>query len=157
MNLKLSVYCIVFFSLSACNIQNLQQSNTDLEHIVKVEQQANSAYQNEDWQTAENAYLELAQKTPSQADPWFRLGNIYARTERLDAAVTAYREALLRDQKNSKVWHNLGVVQLRQATNTFIEMMEYTDTSDPLNQRASYALKSMKDLLTSGFEVPDSE
>ena len=153
MNLKLTAYSIVFFILSGCNIENLKESGPDLENIVQVEQQANTAYQNEDWQTAELAYLDLTRKTPSQAEPWFRLGNIYARTDRLDAAVTAYRNALLRNNEYSKAWHNLGIVHLRQATTTFKDMLQHTSKDDPLYQRAVYVVNSVSDLMASGFET----
>jgi cytochrome c-type biogenesis protein CcmH/NrfG len=155
MNLKLSAYCIVFFVLSGCNIQNLQQSGPDLENIVQVEQRANTAYQNEDWQSAEKEYLELTRQIPDQAEPWFRLGNIYARMDRLDAAVAAYRNALVRDKDYSKAWHNLGIVHLRQATTTFKDMLQHTSKDDPLNQRAIYVVNSVSDLMASGFEPTD--
>ena len=155
MNLKLSACCIVFFCLSGCNLQNVKQSGTDLEKIVQVEQQARSAYQNEDWQTAEQAYLELTRLAPAQAEPWFRLGNIYARTDRLDAAVSAYRNTLLRNNDYSKAWHNLGIVHLRQATTTFKDMLQHTGKDDPLNQRAIHVVNSVSDMMASGFETAD--
>lgn len=153
MKLKLSACSIVFFILSGCNIQNLQESKPDLESIVQTEQQASTAYQNEDWKTAEKAYLEITRKAPSQAEPWFRLGNIYARTNRLDEAVTAYRNALLRNSDYSKAWHNLGIVHLRQATTTFKDMLQHTSKDDPLNQRAIYIVNAVSDLMASGFET----
>jgi cytochrome c-type biogenesis protein CcmH/NrfG len=153
MKLKLSAYIIIFFILSGCDIQNLKESEPDLENIMQVEQQANTAYQNEDWKAAEVAYLDLTQKAPSQAEPWFRLGNIYARTERLDAAVTAYRNALLRNNEYSKAWHNLGIVHLRQATTTFKDMLQHTSKDDPLYQRAVYVVNAVSDLMASGFET----
>ena len=153
MNLKLSVCSIVFLGLSGCNLENLKPENTDLEDIVKVDQAASTAYQKEDWQAAEKSYLELTRLAPTQAEPWFRLGNIYARTDRLDEAVTAYRNALLRNNKYSKAWHNLGIVHLRQATSTFKDMLQHTSKDDPLNQRAIYVLNSVSDMMASGFET----
>ena len=136
--------------LTGCELQNLQP-NADLSSLTAVQQRANEAYQNEDWKTAEKEYHYLAKNLPSEIEPWFRLGNIYARTGKLDAAVSAYREALVRDTKNSKIWHNLGIVQLRQATNTFVEMLAYTDPNDPLNQRARHVVNTMGEMMTTGF------
>ena len=150
---------IVVFCLAACNLQNLQLATPapDPVNIIEVQKRANEAYEKEDWKTAETEYQYLTQQTKGEAEPWFRLGNIYARTDRLDAAVTAYREALVRDSKNSKTWHNLGIVQLRQATNTFIEMLQYTKDDDPLNKRAQYVVNTVSDLMASGFESSTTE
>ncbi len=150
----LSILFLLIFT--GCDIQNLQP-NPDLTSLVEVQKRADAAYQNEDWKTAEKEYLYLAKNLPSEIEPWFRLGNIYARTGQLDAAVSAYREALVRDTKNSKIWHNLGIVQLRQATNTFVEMLDYTNPDDPLNQRAKQIVDTMGDLMANrlGAAVPE--
>lgn len=152
MKFRVNLMCVVCFIISACNIQNLQDSGSDTELIVQREQQANTAYQNEDWQTAENLYLELTGEVPASAEYWFRLGNIYSRTGHLDAAVTAYRNALSRDNGYSKAWNNLGFVYLRQATDTFKDMLQHTDKNDPLNQRAILVINSVGDLMVSGFD-----
>ncbi len=157
---KSHILLILIIALPGCDLQNLKPSgNTsrDLSNIVELNKTAQVAYQNEDWKTAEIAYLKLTEKVPAEPEPWFRLGNIYARTENLDAAIVAYRKALFHDSKNSKIWHNLGVVQLRQATNTFIEMLEYTNEDDPLNRRAKNVIKSVSDLMASGFETVGKE
>ena len=152
MRLSSCFSCLVIFVLSGCELQNIKPSG-DISEIIEVEKRAAVAYQNEDWQAAEREYLYLAKNVPSQPDPWFRLGNIYARTNRLDAAVAAYRNALIRDSKNSKIWHNLGIVQLRLATNTFIEMLQYTNEDDPLYTRATNVINSVGDLMAAGFET----
>ena len=154
------ILLILITALPGCDLQNLKPSgNTskDLSNIVELNKTAQIAYQNEDWKTAEIAYLKLTEKVPAEPEPWFRLGNIYARTEQLDAAIFSYRKALIHDPKNSKIWHNLGVVQLRQATNTFIEMLEYTNEDDPLNRRAKNVIKSVSNLMASGFETVGKE
>lgn len=157
MKIRICLMCLVYFIISACNTQNLRDSGSDSELVMQREQQAGTAYQNEDWQTAENLYLELTGEEPANAEYWFRLGNIYTRTGRLDAAVTAYRNALSRDNGYSKAWNNLGFVYLRQATDTFKDMLQHTDKNDPLNQRAILVINSVGDLMVSGFDknAPD--
>ena len=154
---------ILIFMLPACNLQNLKPQNNnnntanDVTDINDLNKTAQNAYQTEDWKTAEIAYTKLSKKLPSESEPWFRLGNIYARTERLDAAIIAYKNALARDSKSSKIWHNLGIVYLRQATNTFTEMLEYTDADDPLNPRSKNVINSVTNLMSSGFENAGKE
>lgn len=147
---------VAMIFLSACNMQNLQ-TTPDATKIIEAEKRAFEAYQKEDWVTAEREYKYLVKQVPRQTDPWFKLGNIYARTGQLDFAIGAYREALTRDPKNSKIWHNLGVVQLRQATNTFAEMLQYTKEDDPLNARAKHVVNSVTELMATGFVPPDDE
>jgi Flp pilus assembly protein TadD len=155
-----TILLILITALSGCDIQNLKPSGSaskDISEIAEISKTAQVAYQNEDWKTAEIAYKKLTEKIPAEPEPWFRLGNIYARTERLDAAVAAYKNALARNPKSSKIWHNLGIVHLRQATNTFIEMLEYTKEDDPLNARAKNVINSVSNLMDSGFETVGKE
>ena len=159
MHLRHCLSLIAVFCLAACNLENLQPTPPapDPSNIIEVQKKANEAYKKEDWQTAEKEYKYLSQNIKGDAEPWFRLGNVYARTNQLDAAIGAYREALVRDSKNSKAWHNLGIIQLRQATNTFIEMLRYIKEDDPLHNRAKYMVNSISDLMASGFESPTDE
>ena len=150
---------LVSHNLVGCNLQNIQSDkpSPELSDIVQLEQTAKKAYLDEDWATAVEAYKKLTLQLPGEVEPWFRLGNIYARTNNLDAAVATYREALIRDLKNSKIWHNLGVIQLKQAANTFLEMQQYTEENDPLSLRARYAVNSIANLIDSGFQPDDKQ
>ena len=143
---------VLAFALAGCNTQNLRESDPDA-----VRTRADAAYQNEDWQSAEQDYLYLTRHRGTGAGDWFRLGNIYAHTNRPDDAVAAYHEALKYDQGNSDVWNNLGMIQLRQATQTFIDMVNHTDVNDPLNLRARYAVTAITELLETRFNTSDAE
>lgn len=152
--MKILLTAFLLLIISGCNQLNIQPADKkNLENIVELQQQAEKAYEAQDWTTAERAYRQLSEEAPSQVEPWFRLGNIYARTDRLDAAVAAYRNALLRNSKNGKIWHNLGIVHLRQATTTFIDMLENTDANDPLNDRARYVVTAVGQILETGFDA----
>lgn len=156
---RLIFIIIIALNCVGCNIQNLQadKPSPNLEDITQLEQTAKKAYLNEDWETAEKAYKKLTLQIPSEVEPWFRLGNVYARTNKTDAAVVTYREALIRDPKNSKIWHNLGVIQLKQAANTFLEMQQYTEENDPLGIRARYAVNTIANLIDSGFQPGEKQ
>jgi Flp pilus assembly protein TadD len=103
---------------------------------MKLRAAATKAYLDEDWRTAEKHFKALTERVPGDGEFWFRLGNIYARTHRPDAAVAAYKEALLRQDLKSKTWHNMGIVYLRQAANVFTQMLTDMSPQDPLFQRA---------------------
>ncbi len=119
--------------LTACAATPEQRQERDAGvDLATAREQAEAAYADGRWRDAEPHYLVLARAMPQDEAFWFRLGNIYARTERPDAAVAAYREALVRDADNAKVWFNMGVVQLRQAANSFLQMGVNVDSDDPL-------------------------
>ncbi len=159
MRAVLIILMIATANLIGCNLQNLQadKPSPDLADITQLGKTAKKAYLDEDWATAEKAYKSLTLQIPGNVEPWFRLGNIYARTNKLNAAVATYREALIRDPKNSKIWHNLGVIQLKQAANTFLEMQQYTEENDPLGIRARYAVNSIANLIDSGFQPGEKQ
>lgn len=130
--LKACVFSLVFM-LTACN-QTIVKENEEQQpqDMFEVETLANKAYENDDWVESEKYYIILVKEIPENALHWFRLGNIYARTNRPDAAVSAYRESLIRDPKYAKAWYNLGVLHLKQAANSFSEFEQYVDENDPL-------------------------
>ncbi|MEX2517501.1 MAG: tetratricopeptide repeat protein [Gammaproteobacteria bacterium] len=122
-------------------------------NAMEINQQAEQAYAAGDMATAQKLYQELTRQVPREANPWFRLGNIYARQEQPDFAINAYREALVRDPKNAKAWHNMGVVQLRQATYSFLNLQNNVDNTDPLHGRAELMVEAVTQLLEQDFDA----
>ncbi|MGB1882606.1 MAG: tetratricopeptide repeat protein [Gammaproteobacteria bacterium] len=113
----------------------------------KIKGDAEQAYKDGDWAVAVKHYQTLVRETPQDAVYWFRLGNAYARTKQPDRAISAYREALVRDADNAKAWFNMGVVQLRQAANSFLKMEIHVDESDPYAAQGKAAYDTIMDLL----------
>lgn len=108
------------------------------------------AYRDHDWAAAEPHYRALAAQMPQDADLWFKLGNIYARTERPELAVAAYREALVRRPELTKAWFNMGVVQLRQAAASFKQMEIHVAPEDPARLQAEAAYGAILAILEAG-------
>lgn len=144
--------------LSACQPQTVRPDATasDSDNGLDMQEQAYKAYSEGDWAEAEKAYLALTRQIPKDADPWFRLGNIYAHLNRPNEAITAYQEAVVRRPKHAKAWHNMGIVQLRQASNSFSYLESVTETGDPLNERATVLLDTMMQLLETDFSSTES-
>jgi Flp pilus assembly protein TadD len=106
-----------------------------------------SAYAAADWRGAEPHYRALVTAVPQDAELWFRLGNIYARSDQPDAAVSAYREALVRDADLGKAWFNMGVIQLRQAANSFLKMNVHAAAGDPAAVQGAAAYEAVMAIL----------
>jgi Flp pilus assembly protein TadD len=160
-NYRLIIIFILFGLLSGCNALNTKDAaqekspdlKTGLGEIAEIETQAQEAYANKNWSLAEESYIKLINKLPNESQSWFRLGNIYARTNRHDAAINAYRTSLNLNIENTKVWNNLGIVQLREATNTFVQMQQHMKKDDPLSQRTDEVVEAMTQLLEQGFSI----
>lgn len=158
MAIKNSIYIgLICLFITACNDMNIRSALDSGNDYESIHKRANSAYLRQEWVNAERDYQTLAKQRPGELETWYRLGNIYANTDNLDAAVRAYRKALDIDAKNSKVWNNLGVVQLRQATRTFVEMYQNADSSDPLKERAEYVVDNMSKLMKTAFNASVSD
>ncbi len=133
--------------ITACNIQNILPAEEQSGSYEVTQKRANEAYDNNNFETAEEEYLSLTLSTADDPELWFRLGNSDARSNKLDKAVNAYHEALALDPEDSKILNNLGIVQLRQATNTFAEMLQYAQEDDPLKLRAEQVINTITQLI----------
>ena len=145
--IKLRFFIIItlLFTLAGCVTQQVEESpKIDL---LELQAEADTAYINDDLVTSERGYEILVQEMPTIALHWFRLGNIYVRTNRPDAAINLYREAVLRNPKYSKAWYNLGIVQLKQTAYSLNEMLLYTDINDPLYNKAKDMLDGIQNII----------
>ena len=87
-------------------------NNSRAQQQVKL---AEAAYVGGVWSDAERQYRRLAELMPEAPYPWFKLGNIYVKTEKFDQASAAYHEALKRDASHAKALHNLALANLMLA------------------------------------------
>jgi tetratricopeptide (TPR) repeat protein len=123
--------------------------------LIHVRQEAEASYAAKNYPEAEKHYTVLVQKVPVEADNWFRLGNIYARTNRPDNAIAAYREALVRDPQNRKAWFNMAILQFNSATNSLKELQKLAEPGDPLTQRGAEILRQLDALVKDGAAPGD--
>ena len=121
--------------LVACE-QTPTKPDSEPADLSSVNDQAAKAYAENNLEEAEKQYAILTREAPGEAEPWFKLGNIYARTLRSELAITSYQEALVRDSQHVKAWHNLGIIQLREVDQTFSQLQDLLDDDDPLHQKS---------------------
>ncbi|MGD2117616.1 MAG: tetratricopeptide repeat protein [Chromatiales bacterium] len=120
--------------LVACQTGPIKEVPPD--QLLELKQQADSAYQAREYAKALELHQQLNQAVPNDAMLWFRTGNVHARMNQPDQAVAAYRKAVTLDSSLATAWHNMGVLQLRQAANTFTQMLQHVRPADPLYPRA---------------------
>jgi cytochrome c-type biogenesis protein CcmH/NrfG len=145
-NLKILFPALAAALLSACAGGALKSD------LVELRAAALQAYMQGDLATAERDFLELTRRVPGEGESWFRLGNIYARTRRPEAAIQAYQEALLRQYDKPKAWHNMGIVYLREAGNAFTQLLMELDPDDPFYPRIDSLNEAVINLLNSAAE-----
>ena len=145
---KFITVLLLLTNLSGCNMIGLKDTEDAPEiDLLALRDEADSAYLNDDLKTSEENYTILVKEMPEEALHWYRLANIYVRTNRPDAAINLYREAVIRDPEFSKAWYNLGIVQLKQTVFSLNEMLIYTDRNDPLYSKAATILEEIKDII----------
>jgi tetratricopeptide (TPR) repeat protein len=139
----------LLLNLTACNMSGIKEESeeTTKTDYFELKEKTDQAYMNDDLVTSEKGYEILIQDVPTEAENWFRLGNIYVRTNRPVAAINLYREAVLRDPKYSKAWYNLSIVQLKQTAYSLNEMLLYTDINDPLHTKAKEMLVGIEAII----------
>ena len=145
---KTIIVLLLLTNLSGCNLTGVKETEeTPKVDFLALKEEADFAYLNNDMVTSERNYKILVQEIPGEALFWFRLANVYVRTNRPDAAISLYREAVIRDPEFSKAWYNLGIVQLKQTAFSLNEMLIYTDRNDPLYSKAATMLEEIKDII----------
>lgn len=123
---------MIVLTISACASTSKKGQKDKVQvNLVAVEARAESAYREGQLELAEGLYRKLLAEKTNYAPAWFRLGNIYTRTNRLEAAVNAYQNCISSDKEFAKAWHNLAIVHVRQATDILIEAQNHliVDTS----------------------------
>ncbi|GMR08479.1 MAG: hypothetical protein BMS9Abin26_1484 [Gammaproteobacteria bacterium] len=134
--------------LSGCMLaaNNEEKTEESIDYLA-MQEEAAAAYRKKQYDVAEKKYIKIARAVPKDADAWFKLGNIYARTNRPYLSIKAYREAVIRDPSLSKAWHNMGIIHIRLATTAYISLQEHAGRNEPLRDPAIQRVMQLNELL----------
>lgn len=124
--------CLVMLvaALSACATTATTTDDDSADRLRLAE----NAYQEGLFVEAESYYRELVADNPDLYQGWFRLGNIYARSGQLDAAITMYERCMNLDPDQARAWYNLALVRTRQSLRTLADA-EQRFADNPADQR----------------------
>ena len=128
-------FACLLIAAAGCTQQTTKSEPTPV-NLAETHRLAAESYKEQNWEESEKHYRILTQKSPVEAEPWFKLGNIYARTLRIDFAIGSYRETLVRDPQHIKAWHNMALIQLRQADKSYEELELLVKPGDPLHAKS---------------------
>ena len=98
---------------------------------------------------AERYLHQITQSHPTAAPAWLRLGNVFYRTGRYDAAVHAYEQALRYEPGNGLAWHNLALTRMQQAS----DVVDYGLAAAPAQSAEYDALLLLRDVLAAKLET----
>jgi cytochrome c-type biogenesis protein CcmH/NrfG len=104
--------------------------------LFQLSNEAQLAYEKGEDARAEQLYMALSRQTPNDHEIWLRLGNLYARSHKPDAAADAYQRALAINGSDARAWYNLGVVRLRQGWMSLIQAYNFSGDRDPVNTQS---------------------
>ncbi len=130
---RLLMTLLAMVLLAGC--ESLPGGNTELPQrsdLFQLSNDAQLAYASGEDARAEQLYMALARQMPNDPEIWFRLGNLYARAHRPDAAADAYQRVLSINGNEPRAWYNLGIVRLRQGWAALIQANSFSAVNDPI-------------------------
>jgi len=128
------IFLILIFSGCSSTEKNTNKPKNKV-NLISIENKADIAYMSGHLEMAEALYRELLQTRNDYAPAWFRLGNIYTRTNRLNAAVSAYQNCLQNNNEHERAWHNLAITRIRQATEVLINSQDNLVVNSPTKDK----------------------
>lgn len=145
--LRICLALTLLLLLVACGSTARKAGGRAADDMQATAARAEQSYANAEWAAAADAYAVLVKDMPQDTNLWFRYANALARSEQPDKAVSAYAEVLARDPRFSKAWFNMGIVQLRQAANSFSRMNANIGADDPLRAQGEQVYGGIMNLL----------
>jgi len=135
--------------VSTSSSQNSSNGPKKGQSLLILENKAEAAYVGGHLDIAEGYYRALLKAKATYSPAWFRLGNIYTRTNRLNAAVSAYQRCIQLDNHHEKAWHNLAVARMRQATDVLLSAQEQISDDTPMGRQLAQLLTRLMSLQSS--------
>ncbi|MCG9747747.1 tetratricopeptide repeat protein [Shewanella sp. Isolate8] len=144
--IRLSLIVAITALLGACSSTPQKPEHKGNEQIMAIQSQAEQAYKLAMLDQAESLYLEVLKSVPNYAPAWFRLGNIYTRTNRHEAAIAAYRRCIELEPNNQKAWYNMGLVRIKQSTNVLNTASSQGDADSAVGRQIRALLDALNQL-----------
>lgn len=144
--IRLSLIVAITALLGACSSTPKKPEHKGNEQIMAIQSQAEHAYKLAMLDQAESLYLEVLKSVPNYAPAWFRLGNIYTRTNRHEAAIAAYRRCIDLEPNNQKAWYNMGLVRIKQSTNVLNTASSQGDADSAVGRQIRALLDALNQL-----------
>jgi tetratricopeptide (TPR) repeat protein len=144
----LLITALVCMGLTGCASKPVEKQAEGNQQIMQLQANAERAYKMAMLDQAESLYFEVLASVPNYAPAWFRLGNIYTRTGRHDAAIAAYSKSLEFQPGNQKAFYNISLVRIKQSTETLTAATKQGDVNSPIGKQIQALLDALNQLQT---------
>jgi tetratricopeptide (TPR) repeat protein len=118
------------------------------EDLFVSRSQADRDYAANRYAQAAAGYAQWLQSNAGDQEAWFRLGNSYHQLLRPMDALVAYRRAQLLKPEDARPWHNMGMLYLRLAIESYDNLRRNAPRDDPLVPYAEKVLSGILDLVS---------
>lgn len=153
MNVLCRVGAVLVLALAGCASSGAPRGE-GLDSLLAIDQLAEEAYAAGRHAETVELYTMLAEAMPSESRYWYRLANGLYRTGQLDMSGIAYVQALALDPDNERAWHNLGVVRMHQAQESFRQAVAGSRAGEPVSVES---LRLARQLSLAIEEVADGD
>ena len=92
--MKNTIIILIYVLVSACATTDETSGKSK---IYTISNDADQAYIESDWVTAEVNYTRLTMLVPDDDRAYFKLGNIYLKQGKTESAISSYKAAIFRD------------------------------------------------------------
>ncbi len=110
--MKYFAMLFIYAFVSACATTEEAPGKSE---IYTISNDADKAYTESDWVTAEVNYTRLTMLVPNDDRAYFKLGNIYLKQGKTASAISSYNAAIFRDPDKAKYYNNIAVARIMQA------------------------------------------
>lgn len=145
----LAIYGLLIL-VAGCSSTSQSTQHGGRKDIMEIQVKAEQAYSMARLDQSESLYLQVLESIPNYAPAWFRLGNIYTRTGRQEAAINAYRRCIELEPTNKKALYNMSLVRLKQSTQLLELAVTKAASPSPVDPKIQALLSELYDLQGSG-------
>lgn len=118
------------------------------EDLIISRAEADRDYSAGRFNEAAKGYEAWLKRRPDDQEGWFRLGNSYNELTRPMEALVAYRRAQQLNPKDGRSWHNMGMLYLRLAVESYDNLRRNVPKEDPLVPYSEKVLSGILDLIS---------
>ena len=110
--------------------------------------QADADYAADRYEAAAAKYEKWVETHPKDHEAWFRLGNAYNNLIQPMKALAAWRAAQKLKPKDPRAWHNMGLLYLRMAVESYDNLRRNVPKNDPMVPFSQHAINSILNLIS---------
>ena len=119
-----------------------------VDELFMTRSKADAAYDSGRYGEAADEYEQWLKNNKNDHEAWYRLGNAYSKLIRPVAALSAYRKAQKIKPEDPRPWHNMGMLYMRMAVESYDGLRRNVPKDDPLVPYSEKVLSGILELIS---------